>query len=75
MYGNQSSYVVIDWLGDWNGDPGSGWSVAGVSNATKDHTLVRKWSVTLEIQVGQILQELIQLSSQWLVYPNETWII
>ncbi len=25
-------YVIIDWLGDWDGDPGSGWSVAGVSN-------------------------------------------
>ena len=27
-------------------DPGSGWDVAGVSNATKDHTIVRKESVT-----------------------------
>ncbi len=35
-------FVVIDWLGSWDGDPGSGWDVAGVSAATQDHTLVRK---------------------------------
>ena len=38
-------YVVLDIVGDWNGDPGSGWEVAGVANGTKDHTLVRKCSV------------------------------
>ena len=27
-------------------DPGSGWAVAGVSNGTVDHTLVRKATVT-----------------------------
>ena len=27
----------------------------------------------MEIQAGPMLQELIQLSSEWLVYPNETW--
>ena len=30
--------------------PGSGWDVAGVTNATKDHVLVRKASV----QVGNV---------------------
>ncbi|KAB1160710.1 hypothetical protein F7018_02205 [Tenacibaculum aiptasiae] len=45
VYGSESSYTVLDWLGDFNGDPGSGWEVAGVANATKDHTLVRKSSV------------------------------
>ena len=32
-------------MGDWNGDPGSGWAVAGVPNGTEDATLVRKPSV------------------------------
>ena len=45
-FGTEDSYVVIDWLGDFNADPGSGWAVAGVEDATKDHTLVRKLSVT-----------------------------
>ena len=22
-------YQVLDWIGDWNGDPGQGWDVAG----------------------------------------------
>ena len=44
-YGNENGYEIIDFIGDFNGDPGSGWEVAGVSNGTKDHTLVRKCSV------------------------------
>ena len=73
VYGNQSSYVVIDWLGDWNGDPGSGWSVAGVSNATKDHTLVRKCGVLTGNTSWTNSSGVDSVSSEWLVYPNETW--
>ena len=73
VYGNQSSYVVIDWLGDWNGDPGSGWSVAGVSNATKDHTLVRKCGVLTGNTSWTNAAGVDSISSEWLVYPNETW--
>ena len=40
-----ASYTIIDALGDMGPDPGSGWSVAGVANATKDHTLTRKSTV------------------------------
>ena len=21
-------YTILDWVGDWNGDPGTGWDVA-----------------------------------------------
>ncbi|MDB3927098.1 hypothetical protein N9358_03180, partial [Flavobacteriales bacterium] len=42
-----SVYTVVDWIGDWNGAPsGGGWDVCGISAGTKDHTLVRKSSVT-----------------------------
>ena len=27
-------YIIVDFLGDWNGDPGSGWSVAGAVSYT-----------------------------------------
>ena len=37
--------LVLDVVGVVGEDPGSGWDVAGISNATKDHTLVRKASV------------------------------
>lgn len=40
--GTEENYVIVDMIGDFNADPGSGWTVAGVNNATKDHTLVRK---------------------------------
>jgi len=39
--------TIIDIIGAYDGvDPGSGWAVAGTPDATKDHTLVRKTSVT-----------------------------
>jgi len=40
--GDESSFEIFDWIGSWDGDPGSGWDVSGISAATKDHTLVRK---------------------------------
>ena len=46
VYGTEASYEVLDWIGTWDGDPGDGWEVAGVADATKDHTLVRKPDIT-----------------------------
>ena len=43
--GEVTGYTILDWLGDWQGDPGAGWDVAGVSEATKDHILTRKNTV------------------------------
>lgn len=40
-----ASFYLIDAVGTDGADPGAGWPVAGVSNATSDHTLVRKTSV------------------------------
>ncbi|WP_290962804.1 T9SS type A sorting domain-containing protein [Gracilimonas sp.] len=37
--------TIIDVFGDPDNDPGSGWDVAGVSNGTQNHTLVRKSNV------------------------------
>ncbi len=37
--------VLIDVIGIPDEDPGAGWDVAGVSDATKDHTLIRKSSI------------------------------
>ena len=55
--GGEDLYLVVLFFpldGDGDGtpgegsddDPGSGWDVAGETNGTKDHTLVRKASVT-----------------------------
>ena len=40
--GTESAYDKIDCVGNFKGDPGSGWDVAGTTEATMDHTLVRK---------------------------------
>ena len=46
VMGTQNDFIQVDAIGDWNGDPGSGWDVAGVSAGTKDHSLIRKSDVT-----------------------------
>ena len=44
--GTETSYVVLDIIGDFNGDPGKGWTVAGIIDATADNTLVRRDYIT-----------------------------
>ena len=82
VYGNQPStnsspsaggYTVVDRIGDWNGDPGSGWSVAGVSNATKDHTLVRKCSISQGNADWTASSGSTTENSEWQVLPNNDW--
>ena len=37
--------ILIDLVGDAGDDPGAGWPVAGIDNATGEHTLVRKSNI------------------------------
>ena len=71
-FGSEESHVIIDMIGDFMGDPGSGWEVAGVSNATKDHTLLRKMSVTSgndwALSAGTSPDD-----SEWIVLDQDTW--
>lgn len=74
VQGTEDDYVQVDAIGDWNGDPGSGWDVAGVAAATKDHTLVRKSTVTQgnggdwTTSAGTNEED-----SEWIVHPQNTW--
>lgn len=43
LYNGSTLVDVVGLIGE---DPGDGWTVAGVANATKDHTMVRKNTVT-----------------------------
>jgi len=43
--GSGTTFTVIDAVGEQNIDPGAGWDVAGVANATVDKILVRKPTV------------------------------
>ena len=40
------TWTLIDAVGEDGVDPGTGWTVAGTANATVDHSLIRKSSVT-----------------------------
>jgi len=61
--------VLIDVIGTYLIDPGTAWNVAGTTNATLDHTLIRKeticspttdWAASAGTDVN---------NSQWVVYP------
>ena len=73
VFGTEDSYTILDFIGDFNGDPGTAWAVAGVPNATKDHTLVRKFSVTAgnldwTVSAGTSAED-----SEWLVFDQNDW--
>ena len=65
-------FEVTDSIGDRN-DPGSGWAVAGTSNATGNHTLVRKSSITTGNSDWDASRGTTVENSEWIVYPKNTW--
>lgn len=65
-------WQMIDAIGEDGPDPGSGWDVAGVSNATANHTLVRKASVCEPTMDWAVSSGTDADDSQWIVYPANT---
>ena len=59
---------VIDAVGEEGADPGSGWEVSGVADATKEHTLVRNLSVT-----SGNMDWASSSSSEWTVFDQNTF--
>ena len=68
-----SSYTVIDKIGDFGDDPGDGWDVAGVTDGTKDHTLVRKGLVVNGNNDWTASAGLSEEDSEWIVLDQNTW--
>jgi len=72
--GSREDHVVIDVIGDINGpDPGSGWEVAGISSGTKDHTLVRKPTISggnpdWAASAGTNTED-----SEWIILDKDVW--
>ena len=66
-------YQILDWIGDWNGDPGQGWDVAGTTVGTRNHTLVRKCSVVMGDTSWTNASGTDALNSQWIVFGNNNW--
>ncbi len=66
-----STWTNIDQIGTDGSDPGTGWDVAGVSNATADHTLVRKSSVNDPTTDWAASAGTDADDSQWIVYSQD----
>jgi hypothetical protein len=64
--------AIIDIIGKYDlQDPGSGWAVAGIDNATKDHTLVRKLSITGGNTDWGASAGSDASNSEWIVYDKD----
>jgi len=73
VFGSEDGFEILDCIGDWNADPGSGWDVAGVTAATKDHTIVRKPSVTEGTDYDWASSAGDEYDSQWIVREQNNW--
>ncbi|MAV64813.1 MAG: hypothetical protein CMG00_06460, partial [Candidatus Marinimicrobia bacterium] len=65
---------LLDAIGSFGPDPGSGFAVAGITGGTKDRTLVRKASV-LSGNDGDWVASAgtSEDDSEWTVFPRDTW--
>ena len=77
VYGNEPltpaapdsvTYDILDWVGDWNGDPGQGWNIGSVNAATRNHTIIRKCNIT-----NGDTSWANSAANQWMVRPNNYW--
>ncbi len=74
VFGSPTDFIILDAIGDWNGDPGTGWDVAGTSAATANHTLIRKpqvssgnagdWATSSGTDID---------NSEWIVLEIDSW--
>jgi len=72
--GTSSNPTYIDCVGDFNGDPGSGWDVCGVATATRDNTLVRKSTVvTGNMGDWSMSAGTSTADCEWIIEPQNTW--
>ncbi|MFT4752563.1 MAG: hypothetical protein ACI85Q_000095 [Salibacteraceae bacterium] len=67
------TFLLIDAVGTSGPDPGSGWDVAGTTNGTANHTLVRKATVCSPDTTWTTTSGTTTANSQWDVFPSDTW--
>lgn len=68
-----SVWVTIDVVGLYGEDPGAGWEVAGVADATANHTLVRKSTVGMGNTDWTASAGTDANDSEWIVYDSDTF--
>ncbi len=66
------TFVLIDAVGDNQGDPGIGWGVSGTADATLNHTLVRKSTVDTGDTDWYTSAGTNVLDSEWIVLDYTT---
>ena len=71
VYIDGTDSTIVDYFGTADNDPGSGWDVAGVSAATKDHTLVRKANIKQGNPVALSSFGTESADSEWEVYDKD----
>ncbi|MCF8294980.1 MAG: lamin tail domain-containing protein, partial [Bacteroidales bacterium] len=64
--------IFIDVIGFPTPDPGTGWPVAGIANATADKTLVRKSTITTGNTDWLASAGTDAATSEWVVLPSNT---
>ena len=69
VYGTETNYTAIDWIGNFDGDPGSSWPVCE-DGTTQNHTLVRSLFVT---QGNDWVVSSAPETCEWEVYDQDTW--
>ncbi|MFO7723236.1 MAG: lamin tail domain-containing protein, partial [Bacteroidales bacterium] len=67
------TWTIIDIIGDPDNDPGTGWPVAGINNATADKTLIRKPEITHGNTDWLLVAGTDSLSAEYTVYPVNTF--
>lgn len=72
LVGSDKNWVMVDMIGDPNNDPGTGWDVAGVSEATLNHTLLRKISVMYGTMDWGTSSGSNADNSQWVVWAQDS---
>ena len=65
--------TILDIIGDTGGDPGSGWQICDIENATKDHTIVRKSWVTEGTSDWGTSSGSDGSDCQWVVLDQNDW--
>ncbi len=67
VFGTEDNYEVLDMFGDFLGDPGTAWDVAGIANATADRVLIRKPFIKEGNPAPQGSFGTSTLTSEWIV--------
>jgi hypothetical protein len=68
-----TTWTIIDIIGDPDNDPGTGWSVAGVNNATADKTLIRKPDIYKGGTDWSVIAGTTTANSEYTVNPVNTF--